>query len=156
MKLKAYRTILNGNGYPCLVAERGDYICDGRKRFDSPDAIYEFAVRELEMNRLAEEYVYCFALNQKCHMMGVFEVSHGTVSTSIASPREIFQKLLMLGAVQFILVHNHPSGDATPSQMDFDLTQRLEVCGNLLDVHLVDHVIIGDGNYYSMKGEENV
>ena len=151
MKIKMYRTMLTDERYPSLVAENGNYICDGRKRFDSPETIYEFCVKELEMDRLAEEYVYCFALDNKCQIMGLFEVSHGNVNTSVVSNREIFQKLLLLNAVSFILVHNHPSGDPMPSVQDIDTTAKAKQAGQLMSIDLLDHIIIGEASFFSLK-----
>lgn len=148
MKVKLYRAILDDCRYPVLVKENGSYVCDGRKPFNSPDAVYDLA-RQIGLDRAAEEYAYCFALDTKCHLMGMFEVFHGNVNGSIVSPREIFQKLLLLGAVSFILVHNHPSGDASPSQEDAAVTERLRQAGELMCINLIDHIVIGDGNYYS-------
>lgn len=153
MKVKLYRTILDGCRYPSLVSESGNYVCDGRKAFNNADVIYDFCVRQLGMSCAAEEYAYCFALDMKCHLMGMFEISHGNVNGSIVSAREVFQKLLMLGATGFILVHNHPSGDSTPSKEDADVTERLRKAGELMGINLVDHIVIGDGNYYSFTQE---
>ena len=149
MKVKLYRAVLDDCRYPVLVKENGNYVCDGRKPFNNPEVIYDFCTRELDLNRAAEEYAYCFALDTKCHLMGVFEVSHGNVNGSIVSPREIFQKLLLLGAVSFIMVHNHPTGDASPTQEDAAVTERLRQAGELMGINLVDHIVIGEGNYYS-------
>ena len=153
MKVKLYRAILDDCRYPVLVKENGSYVCDGRKAFNSPDAVYDLA-RQIGLDRAAEEYAYCFALDTKYHLMGVFEVSHGNVNGSIVSPREIFQKLLLLGAVSFILVHNHPTGDPTPTREDSAVTENVRQAGNLLGVNLLDHIVIGDnGNYYSYSQE---
>lgn len=100
------------------------------------------------MDTFAEEYVYCFALNSKCHLMGMFEVSHGSVSMSVCQPREVFQKLLSLNAESFILVHNHPSGDATPSASDISSTERMKKCGEMMGIRMIDHIIIGAYNSY--------
>lgn len=148
MKVKCYRSILGRDGYVSIVAENGNYVCDGRKQFSSPDVIEEFCRRELGMDGMSEEYMYCFALDTKCKLNGVFEVSHGTVKASIVSPREVFQKLLSLNAASFVLVHNHPSGDATPSKEDVAVTERMKQGGELLDIPLIDHIIVG--NYGSV------
>lgn len=155
MKVKCYRSVLGRDGYVSVVAENGNYVCDGRKQFNSPDIIEDFCRRELGMDGMSEEYVYCFALDNKCKLNGVFEVSHCTVNASMVSPREVFQKLLALNAANFILVHNHPSGDATPSKKDIDVTERMKQCGALLDVPLIDHIIIGNyGSVYSLAERE--
>lgn len=152
MKVSIYRTVLDSSRYPCLVAEKGKrYVCDGRKKFDNPDIIYDFCVRELGLDTAAEEYVYIFALDSAMHLCGVFEATHGTVNVSLVGRREIFQKLLLLGAVNFIMVHNHPSGDPTPSDADVTIHKKLNECGALMEISQVDNLIIGDGSYYSFR-----
>lgn len=154
MKVKAYRTMMESSGYPYLVAENGNYICDGRKRFDSPETVHDFCVNQLNMDKLADEYVYCLVTNTKCNLMGVFEVGHGTVDKCPVSAREIFQKILLMNGTGFIMVHNHPSGDPTASREDIEITQKVNNAAKVMDIPLLDHVIIGDWyRYCSMKCE---
>ena len=94
----------------------------------------------------------CF--NSKCRLLGIFEISHGTVNMSVCSPREIFQKALLCNAVSIILAHNHPSGDTTPSNHDIDFTERVSEAGKMIGVDLADSIIVGDGTYYSMTEDE--
>lgn len=75
----------------------------------------------------------------------------GTVNASLASPREIFLEALEVHAVHVVLVHNHPSGDPAPSQEDIQITERIRHVGELLEIRLLDHVIIGDGCYCSLQ-----
>lgn len=102
------------------------------------------------LNQLAEEYLYMIALSTKNKPLGIFEVSHGTVNASLVNPREIFIRLLLSGASNFILAHNHPSGSCTPSNEDCKLTDRINDCARLMGIPLLDHIIIGDG-YLSYK-----
>jgi DNA repair protein RadC len=78
-------------------------------------------------------------------------LSEGTVNASLISPREIFQYALKNGAVFFVLVHNHPSGDPTPSAEDVALTRRVADAGAIMNIRLMDHIIIGDRDYTSLK-----
>jgi DNA repair protein RadC len=153
MKVKAYRVRLNASRYPDIVAENGNYVCDGRRAFNSPEIVYEFCETELDLVNAAEEYVYIFSLDNKCHLTGLCELSHGSYNASIVSTREVFTRLLLLGATNFLMVHNHPSGDASPSREDDTTTQKLKEAGLVLDVTLSDHIIIGDGSYYSYRQE---
>lgn len=154
MKVFKYHTVLNNDFIPYLVHEdNGKYIVDKRKLFNTPSIIKDFCVTQLNMDCLAEEYCYCFCLDSKCKLIGFFEVSHGTIEASLVSPRELFQKVLLLGGKQIVIAHNHPSGDCTPSQEDFSVTEKIDNGCKLLDLHLVDHIIIGRDCYYSM--EEN-
>ena len=90
------------------------------------------------------------SLDYKCHPLGFFEVSHGTVNSSIVDPRSVFIRALLSGATSIILCHNHPSGDCTPSKEDVLLTKRIKEGGELLGIELLDHVIIGTG-FLSMR-----
>lgn len=154
MKIKAYRTSMNSSGYVSLVAEKGNYLCDGRKRFDCPDVVADFCRDQLEMNTFPEEHVYIFALDTSKHLMGVCEVTKGTVNSSLVSTREIFQKLLMMNATNFIMVHNHPSGECNPSTEDDLITSKVKQAGQFMNIHLTDHVVVGNyGGYFSYLQE---
>ena len=89
-------------------------------------------------------------MNNKLSLTSVFELSHGNVNSSILSVRETLQKALLANAVSIVVMHNHPSGDPTPSKEDIDVTKRLEEAGKLVGVQLLDHIIIGD-TYVSLK-----
>ena len=78
-------------------------------------------------------------------------LSVGTVNSSLVSPREIYLKSLQHQAVNIIILHNHPSGDSTPSEEDYRTTRRVAECGNMLGIYLADHIIIGDNNYTSLR-----
>jgi DNA repair protein RadC len=102
------------------------------------------------LNEKAEEYVYMISLNTKSKPFAIFEVSHGTVNTSLMPIREIFIRALLSGAVSIIIVHNHPSGDPTPSPQDIQITKKVKEAGEIIGISLQDHIIIGDNNcYYS-------
>ncbi len=83
-------------------------------------------------------------------------ISKGTVNASIVSPREILIEALRYRAVGMIMVHNHPSGDPTPSREDCSITQRVKEAGKLVGIQLLDHIVIGDGSYSSFKKRRNV
>ena len=104
---------------------------------------------------MAEEYVYLICADTKCHISGVFELSHGSADSSVLKPREVFIRALLAGAVNIILVHNHPSGDPTPSRDDFQITGRIRESGKMIGVELIDHIIIGDPEYYSVTAHMN-
>jgi DNA repair protein RadC len=89
-------------------------------------------------------------VNTKNRVIGVFEISHGTVNSSLVNAREVFQKALLANAVSIILMHNHPSGDVTPSKEDVDVTKKLTEAGKILGVQVLDHLIIGD-SWISLK-----
>ena len=121
--------------------------------FNSPENVYKLATKTLNLLEAAEEYVYLITLNNKNKLTGLFEVSHGTVNSSILSPREIYIRALLLGATNIIIFHNHPSGDPEPSKEDIRVTKRLKAAGELLGVELIDHIIVGN-YYYSFREEQ--
>ena len=89
--------------------------------------------------------------NTKNKLLGEYLLSKGTVNASLISPREIFIQALHHHAVCLVLVHNHPSGDPTPSREDLNITKRIEDAGSLIGITLLDHIIIGDKKYVSLK-----
>lgn len=121
--------------------------------FQSPRAIAEYYMEELRHEK--REKTVLILLDGKNHMIRELTISVGTVRAAIASPREIFAEALRYEAVYVILLHNHPSGDPTPSQKDLQSTQVMKEAGELLDIPLLDHIIIGDGSYVSLR-EQNL
>lgn len=99
----------------------------------------------------AEEHLCFFALNIKGEVLGTFEIAHGTASGCMVTPREFLIRLLLVGATQFIAVHNHPSKDPKPSHEDWKFTERLFEASDLIGIELLDHVIVGGENQYSMR-----
>lgn len=111
------------------------------------DAIKSVAIinEVYDVMSLAEEHVWLLGLNTRLLVVGLFEVSHGTLNRALVFPREIFIRLLLCGATSFVIIHNHPSGNCLPSEDDNQLTQRLSDCGRMLGITLTDHVVIGNG-----------
>ncbi len=83
-------------------------------------------------------------------------ICKGILDRSLIHPRDIFKEAYLLSASSFICIHNHPSGDATPSREDFEITKHLKEIGDLHGISLVDHIIIGNGNYYSFYQDEQL
>ncbi|MDF2592622.1 MAG: repair protein RadC [Clostridia bacterium] len=104
-----------------------------------------------DMRYLKKEYMKAILLNIKCGLVGVEEISVGSINSSIVHPREVFVPAIKRSCASVILVHNHPSGDPTPSQEDINITKRLVEGGKILGIEVVDHIIIGDGKYVSLK-----
>ena len=116
----------------------------------SPDDAATIGKEFMRIHEEPEEYMYMICVNVKNKVIGVFEISHGTVNASLVTPREVFQKALLANAVSIILMHNHPSGDSTPSRQDIEITTRLTEAGKILGVEVLDHIIVGD-RYSSLK-----
>ena len=111
MKIVKYKVLLNEDNKNVLVKENAQlYYCAGGV-LNSPEKIVQMCNEVLQANRLAEEYIWLLAFNTKNRLIGLFEISHGAVDLSILRPREVFIRLFLCGAVSFILVHNHPSGE---------------------------------------------
>ena len=124
------------------------------KKMQSPKLIVDALNSFLDLQNMAEEYVYLLTLNTKSDITGIFEISHGTVSNCIVTPREIFNRALMIGATGIILVHNHPSGYPEPSYEDLCITRRIKQAGELIGIELLDHIIIGENNFISLHKEK--
>ena len=101
-----------------------------------------------QMRGLDREHFWALALNTKNHLLRMVEVSIGSLNASIVHPRELYKEAVRLSAASIIVVHNHPSGDATPSGADLQLTRRLARAGEVLGIELLDHVVIGDGGSF--------
>ena len=108
---------------------------------DSPELIYEYFGPQLA--HLAQEQVMVAVLDSRLRHMGTQAISMGTVNESPAHPREILRPVITRGAHAFVLVHNHPSGDPTPSRSDESITRRLIDAAALMQVKFMDHVIVG-------------
>ena len=108
-------------------------------------------VLEAELSELGYEKFIALALNTKNHVTAVLPVSSGSLNASIVHPRELFQRAILANSASLILAHNHPSGDPTPSPEDISLTRKLVEAGQLLDLPVIDHVILGYGRYASFK-----
>ncbi|HYE11715.1 MAG TPA: DNA repair protein RadC [Patescibacteria group bacterium] len=104
-----------------------------------------------DMRYLKKEHMKLVLLNIKCNLISVEEISIGSLNASIVHPREVFNPAIKKSSASIIMVHNHPSGDPTPSSEDIAITARISEAGRLIGIELVDHVIIGDGKYTSMK-----
>ncbi len=112
-----------------------------RQRLDTPQAVNELLGGE--MRSLPRESLRVLLLDTRYHLQRVVEVSTGSVNESIAHPRDIFQPAVAHSAYAIIVVHNHPSGDPSPSEADRRLTRRLTEASALLQIPLLDHVILG-------------
>lgn len=106
------------------------------------------------MHCLDREEFRVILLNTKNRVIQVETVAVGTLNSSGVEPREVFKNAIRRSAAAVILVHNHPSGDPTPTRQDIGLTQRLVQAGELVGIEILDHIIIGDNKYVSLKAEK--
>lgn len=123
--------------------------CVDNFSFGSPKS-----VADIFMNILRDEmkeHFYVLLLDTKNKIISWDEISKGDLNSSIVHPREVYKYALKFGANSIICLHNHPSGDPTPSSQDIDITKRLEEVGDLVGIRLLDHIIIGYNKYISLK-----
>ena len=121
--------------------------------FHLPVTIAEYYMEEMRHQK--QEHMKLLMLDTKSKLLGESNISKGTVNASLVSPRELFIEALECGAVSIILLHNHPSGDPTPSQADILFTKRVKEAGELIGILLLDHIIIGNNCYISFA-EQNM
>lgn len=100
---------------------------------------------------LDREHFWTLVLNTKNRLLRIVEVSVGSLNASIVHPRELFKDAVRLSAASVVVVHNHPSGDPTPSGADIQLTRRLVKAGDVLGIEVLDHVVIGAGEHASLR-----
>lgn len=124
-------------------------ISEPRQRLNSPQAVAELVKGRLA--HLSREVFLVLQLNVKNDVIAEEIVSQGTISSSIVHPREVFQNAIKNGAAAIIVTHNHPSGDPSPSDEDLQVTKRLVETGKIIGIPLLDHVIIGQNDSFSLK-----
>jgi|Deesub1362A_J573_1020465.scaffolds.fasta_scaffold01550_9 DNA repair protein RadC len=108
-----------------------------------------------EMRYLDREHFKAILLDIKNRVIDIEDISVGSLNTSIVHPRELFKTAIRRSSAAIILIHNHPSGDPTPSSEDIEITSRIVWGGEILGIEILDHIIIGDGIYVSLK-EKNL
>ena len=104
-------------------------------------------------NETHEKFIVLL-LNTKNEVISIENISIGSLNASIVHPREVFSRAIKRNSASIILAHNHPSGDPSPSQEDIHITRRLKEAGAIIGIPVLDHVIIGDGTYISLKEKE--
>lgn len=117
---------------------------------DSPEAVYELLAPTFKT--LNHESLQVILLNTKYHLIQVQEISCGGLNECVAHPREIFRAAITHSAYAFILVHNHPSGDPSPSSADRNLTRKLQLASEHVSIEMLDHIIIGSPSSQSGQG----
>lgn len=150
VRLIKYKTKLTENKRITLEKEVSMNLPVLSYAIKSPEDAANIGKYFMRIHEDTEEYLYLICMNTKNKVVGVFELSHGSVNSSLFSVREVYQKALLANAVSIILMHNHPSGDPSPSRQDVEVTKRAAEAGNLIGIELLDHIIIGD-QYCSLK-----
>lgn len=122
-----------------------------RRMISTPEDVVDLCWPQLR--GADREHFWSLALNTKNHLLRMVEVSVGSLNASIVHPRELFKEAVRLSAASVVVVHNHPSGDPSPSGADIQLTRRLVKAGDVLGIEVLDHVVIGDGGEHSSLRE---
>ncbi len=104
-----------------------------------------------ELRHLKQEHLYVIMMDVKNKMIAKELISKGGLASSVVHPREVFKKAIKKSCASIIVVHNHPSGNPTPSRNDIEVSKRLSSAGDILGIEVLDHIIIGDGRYISLK-----
>lgn len=104
-----------------------------------------------DLRYLQKEHFVCLFLNTKNHVIGQETLSMGSLNASIVHPREVFRAAIKRSSASIVCAHNHPSGDPTPSPEDIQLTTRLVDAGNLIGIEVLDHIVVGDQSFVSLK-----
>ncbi len=123
----------------------------GRRIVSTPEDVARLCGPQLRGSD--REHFWALALNTKNQLLKTIEVSVGSLNASIVHPRELFKDAVKLSAASVVVVHNHPSGDPTPSGADIQLTRRLVKAGDVLGIEVLDHVVIGDGGAHASLRE---
>lgn len=151
MRIVKYDTRLTEQQRVVLEKEYSVNCPEVDRKITRPEKLVALAKYHLRLHERSEEYLYLICVNNKLMVTGIFELSHGNVNSSIMSVREILQKALLANAVSIFIMHNHPSGDPTPSNEDIQVTKRLVEAGELIGVQVMDHLIVGHPEYVSLK-----
>jgi DNA repair protein RadC len=126
----------------------------GKKTINGPQDLAELGLKFIK--NADREMFLLVSLNTRNHINCIHLVSIGTLNSSLVSPREIMKVAILSNAAQLAFIHNHPSGDADPSEDDLLITNRLAECGKLFDIKLIDHVIISDDGHYQSFREKGL
>lgn len=147
MRVNQY-TLINNAGYPSLIKECGvNYPTLVR----GPKEIVEMMRSLFFIETKIEEEFWVLCLNNAGKVNGVMSISKGGYSSSLVDMKSLFTRVLLLGATNIIICHNHPSGDCNPSSHDRELTNKVKQASELLDIKLLDHVIFSADNYFSFN-----
>lgn len=136
-----------------LVKEEGSNYLENCEALTSPDRVASALNEIFNLEYQTDEHFVMFCLNTKNRIIGAFEVCIGTIDSSLVNIRGIIQRVLLCNASRIIVAHNHPSGDPSPSRDDKITTKKIKDVCDLMGISLLDHIIIGEDEYFSFKCE---
>ena len=153
------------NGIGKVKAIQIKAVCELAKRMATPSNKHKVKINSSEdianlfMEELRTEkveFVKLILLNSKNYIVKIVDISKGGTNSAIVEPKEILQEALKTAAPRMIIIHNHPSGDSTPSRADIEMTKRLFSAANIVGIQLLDHIVIGDRCYTSIFSRERI
>ncbi len=132
----------------CELAKRMARPLHFRTVIKTPKDVAELLMEELRYEK--REIIKVIVLNEKSIIQKIVNIGYGNISSANMNTNKIFEETIKIGMRKFILVHNHPSGDSTPSKADLKITKEIEQGAKLLELQMLDHIIIGDGEFHSI------
>ena len=139
--------------YKLTIVKESSSKYEINNKISSPKDIVNVLTHVLKIQEEAEEIFVLITLDTKNKITGIFEVSRGSIDSSIVHPREVLKRALLNNSANIVVAHNHPSEDPTPSKNDINITLRLKEASDLIGINLLDHVIIGGSRYCSLHEE---
>ena len=121
------------------------------RKIGSPEDAYRAVTTITNVQEEAQEVFGIFILNTKHKIVAAHEISRGILNSSLVHPREVFKPAVLHNAAAIICFHNHPSGNPEPSRDDVNITKRLVEAGKIMGIEILDHIIVGDDRYVSLK-----
>lgn len=158
MKIPVYEMYNDAHRLPYLQAVRETPVTDGAV-YDAPAELALVIRAAFQTDREPEEHFYMICMDIKMHIIGFFEVAHGTESICCVNVSQLCRRALLTGAIAVVIAHNHPSGDESPSQPDIDFTQSAKTALDTVGIQLIDHIIVAGGNtgkYYSFSACDQI
>lgn len=134
-----------------LVKESSSQYGYDKKAINNPQVVAKLLNEIFDLENRCEEHLVMLALDTKLKVVGAFDIHAGTAKASPVSTKSVFTRAMLCNANSIIVAHNHPSGSVDPSKDDVDVTRTLRKAGKILDIVLLDHIIIGDGDCYSFR-----
>jgi DNA repair protein RadC len=150
------RIMVNIQKFSLRIVKESGGRYDIDKYVRNPFQARDLFVEVVELDRRAEEVFAIATLDVKNKVTGVFEVSTGTLTSSLVTPREVFKRAILQNAAGIVLAHNHPSGVADASSDDVSVTKKLQKAGKIMGINVVDHIIIGSRDNFISMQEENL
>jgi DNA repair protein RadC len=150
------RVMVNIQKFSLRIVKESGGRYDIDKYVRNPFQARDLFVEVVELDRRAEEVFAIATVDIKNKVTGVFEVSTGTLTSSLVTPREVFKRAILQNAAGIVLAHNHPSGVSDASSDDISVTKKLQKAGKIMGINVVDHIIIGSKDNFISMQEENL